>query len=306
MSRKLARATYEDIAFRVIAGETHPHFTRINAFRKIYHEDFQGIFLQVLKLCQRAGLVKLGHVALDGTKMAANASKHKAMSYKRMQETEKRLEQEIIELLKKAQEIDDAEDERFGIGQVEENIPAELKRREDRLARLKQAKLDLEEEARQARAQELLEQSERARQRSETSEDPVDRKRAATLARRRAEKARKLRQDNGGDDDEGTPSFTTDDGLPKHRPPTTTDGVPTPKAQRNFVDPDSRIMKRGGEYIQGYNAQAAVDEEHQIIVGQAVTNQCPADRHLIRPQQTVGTGLHKPQNIVSIWEQMSI
>jgi transposase len=282
-SRKIERATYEDVAFRVIAGGNHPHFTRINAFRKDNLEVLRGLFVQVLKLCQKAGLVKLGHVALDGTKIEANASKHKAMSYKYMKEKEKQLDKEIKELFRKAEEMDTAEDERFGVGHREADLPAELKRRTDRLARIKQAKLELEKESRQARAQALLEQAERANRRSETTEDPVESRRAATFAKNREKKAQKLigEQDDNDDDDHDHPPFTTDDGLPKHRPPVTTDGKPTPKAQRNFTDPDSRIMERGGTFLQGYNAQTAVDDEHQIIVGQSVTNQCPDNGNLV-------------------------
>jgi len=129
-SRKLERATHEDVAFRVLTGEQHPHFTTINEFRKGNLQALRGLFLQVLKLCQKAGLVKLGHVALDGTKVQGNASKHKAMSYKRMRAEEKRLKAEIGELLRRAKEVDADEDERFGEGERDEDLPAELRRRD--------------------------------------------------------------------------------------------------------------------------------------------------------------------------------
>ncbi len=114
-SRRIARATYQDIPFRVLAGESHPHFTTINEFRLVHLEALKALFLEVLKLCQKAGLVRLGHVALDGSKVQANASKHKAMTYERMAEEEKRLSLEIEELLERARTIDQEEDERLGV-----------------------------------------------------------------------------------------------------------------------------------------------------------------------------------------------
>ena len=268
-SRKIARATYEDVAFRVLAGGTHPHFTTINEFRKQHLEALRGLFLQVLKLCQAAGLVKLGHVALDGTKVQANASKHKAMSYERMLKSELQLVEEIKALLKRATDMDAGEDERFGKGQQEEDLPAELQRRESRLATIREAKARLEAEAAQARARALRQQAARAEERSKTSPDVTDRKRAATLATKRAAQARELAPDS--DDDDLDPP-ATGNGLPKHQPNVTTDGKPHAKAQMNFTDADSRIMERGGVFLQGYNCQAAVDEGHQIIVAQAVSN----------------------------------
>lgn len=130
-SRKLERATYEDVAFRVIAAGQHPHFTRIAAFRRTHLDALRGLFLQVLKLCEKAGLVKLGHVAIDGTKVQANASKHKAMSYERMLQKERQLEQEVEALLRQAAETDETEDQRFGEGCREEDLPTELRRRTD-------------------------------------------------------------------------------------------------------------------------------------------------------------------------------
>lgn len=275
-SRKLEMATYEDIGFRVLAGGLHPDHTRISEFRRVHLEAFRELFLQVLKLCQAAGLVKLGHIAFDGTKVQANASKHKAMSYKRMLEDELRLKKEIEALLKRAEETDGAEDNRYGEGNRGDELPKELQRRETRLARIQEAKAKLEEEARQGRALALQEQAERARQRSETHDDPTERKRAATVAKNKEAEADEMR----GDDNDDPPSFTTPDGLPMHRPKTKVDGTPDDKAQRNFTDPESRIMESGGAFEQGYNCQAGVDEEHQIIVGEAVSNQSPDNGNL--------------------------
>jgi transposase len=277
-SRKIERATYENVAFRVLAGDHHPHFTRINEFRKQHLVVLKGFFLQVLKLCQKAGLVKLGLVALDGTKIQGNASKHKAMSYDHMLKSELQLQGEIDELLSRANEVDDKEDVRFGSGQREEDLPAELQRRQDRLAKIREAKQQLESEAMAARARELREQAERARQRAETHVNPVERKRAATMAANRAAQAREL--DPDASDDDTTPP-TTASGLPMHEPQTTKQGVPDDKAQMNFTDPDSRIMESGGAYLQGYNCQAVVDAGHQIIVASAVSNKAPDNGNLV-------------------------
>jgi transposase len=274
-SRKIERATYEDVGFRVLAAGEHPFFTTINEFRKTHLGALSGLFVQVLQMCRRAGLVKLGHVAMDGTKVQAAASKHKAMSYGRMGEEEARLHAQVAELLARAEAVDEEEDARFGEGQREEDLPEELRRREGRLERIRQAKAQLEAEARASRAAVLREQAERARQRAETQTRDTVRKADETRARRCEEEAEALVGPEGGDD------FVTDEGLPKHRVRARPDGTPHPKAQRNFVDPDSRIQESGGSFLQGYNCQLAVDEEHQIIVAQAVTNQCPDNGNLL-------------------------
>ncbi len=277
-SRRLARATYEDVAFRVISGGEHPHFTTVNQFRLEHREALAKLFVQVLRLCGKAGLVKLGHVAFDGSKVAANASKHKAMSYKRMQEEERRLAAEVEALLAKADETDRREDAEYGVGKAPEDLPEELRRRESRRSRIREAKAALEKEAAEARAEELREQARVQREKaSDESVDPVERKRASTRAEKADEKAREL---TGKDSDDDGPGGAGTSELPHHRVPAETDGTPKPSAQRNFTDPDSRIMVKGGEVLQGYNAQAAVDAESQIIVAAAVTNQPPDQEHL--------------------------
>ncbi len=162
-SRKIERATYEDVAFRVLAAGQHPFFTTINEFRKTHLDALAGLFVQVLQLCRRAGLVKLAHVAVDGTKVQAAASKHKAMSYRRMSEEEARLRARVDELLARAEAVDQEEDARFGEGQRDEDLPEELRRSEGRLERIQQAKAQLEADARASRAAELRDQAERAR-----------------------------------------------------------------------------------------------------------------------------------------------
>ena len=258
-SRKIERKTYEDVAFRVIAGEEHPDHSRINEFRRVHLEALSGLFVQVLRLCQKAGLVKLGKVALDGTKMKANASKHKAMSYQRMGEEEKRLRGRVNELLAEAEKVDAMEDAEFGVGRRGDELPEELRRAETRLKRIREAKKALEAEA---------------RQQHEGAKKAKDR-----------------------DDPPPPPTATP---LPKHKIPTTDEGKPTPKAQRNFTDPESRIMKTGDGYVQGYNCQAMVDAEHQVIVAQAVTNQPPDAEHLVPMLvQTVANCGAKPEKLLA-------
>jgi transposase len=274
-SRKIERALVEDVAFRVLAGGEQPHFTSINQFRKNHLTAFKELFVQVLHLCQKAGLVKLGQIAVDGTKMEANASKHKAMSYEYMGRREEQLVAEVDELLERAKQVDEEEDARFGEGQREEDLPEEMRRREARLAKIREAKVALEAEALDARAAVLREQADKARQAATTAATEPEQKRAERRAEAREEKASALVAP------EDAVSFETPEGLPKHRPRTRSDGTPHPKAQRNFTDPDSRVMQSGGAFLQGYNCQAAVDEAHQIIVAQAVTNQPPDNGNLL-------------------------
>ncbi len=148
-SRKIAKRLEEDIAFRVLAANNTPDFRTISDFRKDHLKALAGLFLQVLKLCQKAGLVKLGHVSLDGTKIKANASKHKAMSYKRMKEEEARLEAEVKELLRKAEVVDEEEDKQYGKDKRGDELPKELAFRESRLKKIREAREALEAEARQ-------------------------------------------------------------------------------------------------------------------------------------------------------------
>ncbi len=242
-SRKIERLTYEDVAFRVLGAGNHPDHTRISEFRRIHAKLLAGLFVQVLQLCLKAGLVKLGHVSLDGTKLKANASKHKAMSYARMKEQEANLQQKVQALLAAAEATDAEEDAKFGKDRCGDELPKELQRAQDRLARIRAAKAELEAEARAAREKEEREKN-----------DP--------------------------------PSGPSGE-LPKHQVAHHADGTPTEKAQRNFTDPESRIQKSGDGFIQGYNAQAVVDEQAQVIVAQALTNQPPDVEHLVPLVQQV-------------------
>lgn len=206
-SRKLARACQEDVAFRVLCAENQPDFRTISDFRKRHLKVLADLFLQVLRLCQRSGMVKLGHVAIDGSKIKANASKHKAMSYARMQEEDKRLKKEIEKLMRESEITDRSEDRCYGVDKRGDELPEELAHRQSRLKKIQEAKAALEAEARAV----------------------AEEKGAEPKGDEKAE--------------------------------------PAPKAQRNFTDPESRIMFSSDKaFVQAYNAQAAVDHGSQVIV----------------------------------------
>jgi len=275
-SRKIERATYQDVAFRVLAGGEHPHFTTINEFRLRHRDAFGELFHQVLEDCMSAGLVTLGHVAIDGTKMKANASKHKAMSYDRMKKDEERLKAEIEELISRAEATDAAEDAAHGVGQQPSDLPVELRRREGRRALIKANREALEKEAAKVRAAQLVAQADKMRVQA-ASPFLSDQKRGEfeTKAAQRDQESADL------DDDDPDPPAINDD-IPRNTRPMTPDGTPKPKAQRNFTDPDSRIMMRDGAFLQAFNAQLAVDEANQIIVAAVVGNQ-GADAQYFEP-----------------------
>jgi transposase len=234
-SRKIAAKLHEDVAYRVLGSDNFPAHRTISDFRQRHLPEFNDLFVQVVQTAQEVGLVKLGTVAVDGSKVKANASKRKAMSYERMKKEEKRLRKEICELMGKAKRTDDQEDKRYGKDRRGDELPAELTRREDRLRTIQAARKRLE-----ARQQE------------------ADR-----------EKGR----EPGDQDRTGKP------GKPFKR----AFGEPEAKAQENFTDPDSRIMKRGSSgYEQCYNPQIAVDEAEQIIVATALT-QSASDVHQLEP-----------------------
>jgi len=274
-SRKLEKATYEDIPFRVLTAGNHPDHTRIAEFRRKHLDELEDLFLQVFQICQRMGLVELGDVALDGTKVQASASKHKAMSYKRMLQEEERLKEEIQQMLEEAEAVDTEEEERFGRETRGDELPEELGRQKDRLEKIQEAKADLEKEAMQGRAEEVQAKADRAKGRAETHESQRERARSLALAEKWGRQADRLREE--AENLTGTEPLDkeTPEGMPAHRPKCETDGTPRPKAQRNFTDPESRIMEKGGEFLQGYNCQLLVDEANQVIVAQGVVNQSP-------------------------------
>jgi len=225
-SRRIELKTYEDLPFRVLTCDQHPDHDTISGFRKQHLQALSRLFVQVLAIAHKAGLAKLGHVALDGTKIKANASKHKAMSYSRMGEKEAELQAEVQALIRQAEQEDDKEDVRYGKGKQGDERGDELRFKQQRLDTIRQAKQALEAEAREQAIAEG-----------------------------------KLNPD-------GTPTAR------RGRKPNTPPGQPKPKAQRNFTDPESRIMKNGDKaFVQGYNCQAAVDADSQMIVAADVTDE---------------------------------
>ena len=238
-SRKLEAATHRDIALRMLCADQHPDFRSIARFRKRHLDALAGLFVQALRLCRAGGLVGLGTLALDGTKLRANASRHKAMSYERMGTKAAKLEAEIAELTERmqallgvAEAVDAGEDEQYGPERRGDELPAELERRETRLAKIKAAMADLEAEALEAETE------------------------------RRAQMAA-----------EGKTPRAPRDGRDPFKP--------KPKAQRNFTDPESRIMKTAdGAFHQCYNGQAIVDSTRQVIVVCELSDQAPDARLL--------------------------
>jgi transposase len=241
-SRKIEKATYESIAFRVLTADQHPDHDTICAFRRRHLKALAALFVQVLRLCQKAGLVKLGHVALDGTKVRANASKHKAMSYGRMEKSIAELEAEVQRLLSEAEAIDAKEDNRYGKGRRGDEVPEKLRFKQSRLAKIKEAKEALERE--------VLEH--------------FPEQQAAYEKKRR--------------------DYDSRPGNRRARPPKAPSDKPESKAQRNFTDPDSRIMKMSAtkSFEQCYNCQAAVDGHHQVILAPRVT-QYANDKRQVEP-----------------------
>lgn len=207
-SRKIQKRLVEDIAFRVLAAGNQPDFRTLADFRKLHLTALEELFQQVLRITLETGTMKLGRVALDGSKVKANASKHKALSYGRMPDTEKRLREEVRTLLRQAETADAEEDIQYGRERRGDELPAELQRRETRIKRIQQARRALEERARQQ---------------------------AESAGKKPAE------------------------------------AQPTPQAQYNFTDPESRIMKGPDGFVQAYNTQIAVEPNFQFIVGQTVT-----------------------------------
>ena len=247
-ARKIAAKLVDSVAFRFLAAGNQPDFRTLSEFRRRHGEALAALFTQGLRLCRQAGLLKLGRVAIDGTKIKANASKHKAMSYGRMRTQEAALEQEVRALLRQAEAADREDDQRYGADRRGDELPAELARRESRLQKIREAKAALEAEARaQAQA-------------------------------------------------EG-------------RPPDS--GTPPDKAQRNFTDPEAKIQKTGDGFIQGYNAQIAVDGgPAQIIVAQHVTPAAPDVQQLVPVVAAIMTTLRrKPKSVLAdagYWSESNV
>jgi transposase len=235
-SRRIQKKLVEDVGFRMLAAGNEPDFRTISDFRKLHLKALQGMFDQVLQISLKAGAMKLGRVVLDGSKVKANASKHKAMSYGRMKEEEKRLKAEVRRMLEEAAAVDEEEDRGYGKNRRGDELPAELARRETRLEKIREAKQAVEERAREKAE---------SQGKSEAGAEPEDR------------------------------------------------------AQYNFTDPESRIMKGPDGFVQAYNTQIAVEPDLQLIVGQRVT-QAANDKQQLQPmvEAMVEQAGQKPQEII--------
>ncbi len=288
-SRKIERACYEDLAFRVLTGNQQPDHSRISEFRRRNLDALKGLFIQILRLCQKAGMVSLGHVALDGTKVQASASKHKAMSHERMLRAEKELEKEINALIRKAEILDAQEDRKYGKGKLGSELPDELRHKQSRLARIRQARKEMEAETAAAAARQRQEEAEAASSKAAaareadapaTEQAELQKKAEAAAAKAKAarEKAIEAAEYAGLEPPDLEPLAA--DAMPRRGLARKADGTPTRKTQRNFTDPDSHLMQTGGTYLQGYNCQVAVDSDHQVIVAVGVSNQPPDVEHL--------------------------
>jgi transposase len=232
-SREMERRCHVDVAFRWLSANAAPDYRSISRFRRRHLGPLDALFVQVLGLCAEAGLVKLGRVALDGTKLRASASKHKAMSHDRMGPRIEQLQDEVASILAEAEETDLAEDAEFGEDRRGDEVPAELARRESRLAKLWAAKEAIEKEARD----------------------------------KAAAKAEQKAKEKGATDQEATAAGEA----------AAESAEPEGRAQRNFTDPESRMMKTNDGFQYAFNAQAVVDEGAQVIIAQRVTNEAADD-----------------------------
>jgi hypothetical protein len=231
-SREMERRCHTDVAFRWLSANSAPDYRSLARFRRRHLGALDALFVQVLALCAGAGLVKLGRVALDGTKLRASASRHKAMSHDRLGPRIEALEAEVAVILAAAEATDRAEDEAFGPDHRGDEVPAELARRETRLAKMRAAKEAIEADARDKASEQA------------------------------AERARRAGKDDA--ETETTATAAADTATPRN------------KAQRNFTDPESRMMKTNDGFHYAYNAQAVVDEHSQVVLAAEVT-QCAND-----------------------------
>lgn len=262
-SRQIERRCREDVAFMYLAGDSQPDHDTLCAFRRRHLGAFEALFLETLRIAQEAGALKVGRIALDGTKIRANASKHKAMSYARMPERQATLRAEVQRLLAEAEALDRAEDAQYGRGQRGDELPVELRDPATRRQRLREAKARLEAERKRelaAAKQAHLEQIEEAQQALEAAAQ----EQAAIEGRANPEAAR-----------------------------------PDPKAQRNFTDPESRIMKTADGFQQCYNAQVAATVGSQFIVAAEVVT-AANDKQQLQPMVAqVVTNVGEPDGVIA-------
>jgi transposase len=282
-SRRIERGTHDDVAFRYLAANQHPDHDTIATFRQQHLEALAGLFVQALRLCQKAGLVKLGNVAIDGTKIMASASTRRSVSYQKLTEREQYWKEIVERLLAEAQNTDQEEDQRWGKGQPADPLPSELAHAQSRLERLQQAKAELEREAKEAL--EAAEQNKQTRKRGRPtkeeaakhpSEDPQHRQKARERLRRAKSRAAK------------------------------------PSRQYNFVDPDSRVMMDNARkcFVQAYNAQIATDSHAQVIVAAELTQQTTDRQQLLPMVQALRSAAGSTPEVVTAdagyWDTVSL
>jgi transposase len=259
-SREIERRCETDLGFRYVSGGEKPDHDTLCTFRVKHLEGFRALFVDTLRVAQGAGLKKVGHLSVDGTKVRANASKHKAMSYGRMQESVQKLDEQVKRLLEEASALDAQEQARYGQGRRGDELPKELQNPATRAERLRQARNRLEADKKVALAVEKERRIEKIRKAQQELE----------------EEARQKAQALGQNVEQAKPAA---------------------KAQRNFTDPESRIMPRDGGFQQSYNAQVAADAETQLILAQEV-GQSPSDMRQLEPmvsQVQANTGLMPQQ-----------
>jgi len=270
-SRRIERATHDDVAFRYLAANQHPDHSAIASFRREHMPILAGLFLQALRLCEKAGLVKLGNVAIDGTKILANASTRRSVPYEKLKEREKYWEKLIADWMAAAEQTDTQEDLRYGPGQQADPLPPDLADARKRLEKIRQAKARLEQEAKE----ELEELQRKAppckRGRPRKDAQPEGQAQASQRAKKQAQRARKR--------------------------------AASPTRQHNFVDPDSRVMpdsRHKKSFVQAYNAQAAVDTHAQVIVAAEINQQTNDRQQLVPMTQAVKNNTGKdPEAILA-------
>lgn len=282
-SRAIEKATYDNVAFRYLAADQHPDHDTIASFRQEHLEALASLFGQALRLCHQAGLVKLGNVALDGTKILANASTHRSATHQQLSEREQHWKAVIARLLVQAEKTDEREDQQFGRGERGDSLPEELAHAQSRLTRIQQAKAELENEAQQKLQAAIEACAPRKRGRPRKDEQSSQARRDPQERDNEKKRRRRARRNAAG-----------------------------PTRQYNFVDPDSRVMRDNARkcFVQAYNAQIAVDAHQQVIVAAEVTQQVTDREQLLPMVESIRTSAKAaPQTVLAdagYWDTASL